>query len=159
MQLSRPFFLSLPCTTHQGASGMCERLNMISLAFVYCSQRLRDSRSIGLSFHCFNGSLMRQRNRNSCSSSGIENQYLISWMPERTSIRSKSGTERKNSSYSSSEQNPMTFSTPARLYQLRSNRTISPAAGRCSTYRWKYHCVFSRLEGAGNATTRATRGL
>ncbi len=29
---------------------------------------------------------------------------------------------------------------PARLYQLRSNNTISPAAGSCSTYRWKYHC-------------------
>ncbi len=31
------------------------------------------------------------------------------------------------------------------LYQLRSKRTISPAAGRCSTYRWKYHWVCSPL--------------
>ena len=31
--------------------------------------------------------------------------------------------------YSSSEQNPITCSTPARLYQLRSNSTISPRAG------------------------------
>jgi NAD(P)-dependent dehydrogenase (short-subunit alcohol dehydrogenase family) len=34
---------------------------------------------------------------------------------------------------SSSEQKPITRSTPARLYQLRSNSTISPAAGRCAT--------------------------
>jgi hypothetical protein len=54
-------------------------------------------------------------------------------IPLRTSIRSNSGQERSNSWYSSSEQKPITRSTPARLYQLRSKRTISPAAGRCST--------------------------
>ena len=32
--------------------------------------------------------------------------------------------------YWSSVQKPMTRSTPARLYQLRSKRTISPAVGR-----------------------------
>jgi len=57
---------------------------------------------------------------------GNRNQYLISTMPERTSMRSNSGTDRKNSSTSSSVQNPITRSTPARLYQLRSNSTISP---------------------------------
>ena len=36
-----------------------------------------------------------------------------------------------NSSYSASVQKPMTRSTPARLYQLRSNSTISPRVGRC----------------------------
>jgi len=75
---------------------------------------------------------MRPKKRACCSSSEIENQYLMIWMPLRTSIFSNSGTERKNSSYSSSEQKPMTFSTPARLYQLRSNSTISPVAGRCA---------------------------
>ena len=54
-------------------------------------------------------------------------------MPERTSIFSNSGTIRKNSSYSSSVQKPITRSTPARLYQLRSNSTISPPAGRWAT--------------------------
>ena len=53
----------------------------------------------------------------------------------------------------------MTRSTPARLYQLRSNITISPAAGRCERYRWIYICDFSRSVGAGSATTRNTRGL
>ncbi|MNR35072.1 hypothetical protein D3C85_1528920 [compost metagenome] len=76
---------------------------------------------------------MRLRKRRCCSSSEIENQYLTTWMPERTSMRSNSGTERKNSSYWSSVQKPITRSTPARLYQLRSNSTISPAAGRCDT--------------------------
>ena len=47
----------------------------------------------------------------------------------RINISSKSGQERRNSSYSASVQNPMTCSTPARLYQLRSKMTISPAAG------------------------------
>ena len=54
-------------------------------------------------------------------------------IPERTSIRSNSGHERMNSWYCASVQKPMTRSTPARLYQLRSNRTISPAAGRWAT--------------------------
>ena len=68
-----------------------------SLALVYCSQRARASTSIGLSFHCLSGSWMRIMKRNCCSSSVIENQYLINTMPERTSMRSNSGTERKNS--------------------------------------------------------------
>src|SRR6476660_8993213 len=115
---------------------------------------------MGLSCHCFKGSWIRIRKRNCCSSSVIENQYLIRMVPERTNILSNSGTERKNSSTSSSVQKPMTRSTPARLYQLRSNRTISPPAGKCGTYLWKYHCVRSRsLGAAGSATTRQTRGL
>src|SRR6478672_7147610 len=53
----------------------------------------------------------------------------------------------------------MTRSTPARLYQLRSKMTTSPAAGRWGTYRWMYICDCSRGVGAGSATTRKTRGL
>ena len=37
--------------------------------------------------------------------------------------------------------------------------TISPAAGRCGTYRWKYHCVRSRSVGAGRATTLRDAGI
>ena len=48
-------------------------------------------------------------------------------------MRSNSGQERRNSWYSASVQKPITRSTPARLYQVRSNRTISPAAGRWAT--------------------------
>src|SRR5574341_1529776 len=104
---------------------------------------------MGLSFQRLVGSLIRAWKRNSCSLSLTENQYLIRIMPERTSIRSNSGTERRNSRYSSSVQKPINRSTPARLYQLRSNSTISPPAGRLATYRWKYHWVFSLSVGAG----------
>ena len=62
-------------------------------------------------------------------------------------------------SYCSSVANPITRSTPARLYQLRSKITISPAAGKCCMYRCMYIWLFSRSEGAGSATTRKTRGL
>ena len=76
---------------------------------------------------------MRSMKRFSCSSSFTENQYFTRMIPERTSISSKSGQLRRNSSYSSSEQKPITCSTPARLYQLRSKRTISPFDGKCCT--------------------------
>ena len=49
------------------------------------------------------------------------------------SICSKIGVWRMNRLYSCGVQKPMTCSTPARLYQERSNRTTSPAAGRCAT--------------------------
>ena len=78
-------------------------------------------------------SASRPWKRRSCSSSLTENQYLMIWMPDRTSIRSNSGQVRRKSAYSSSVQKPMTRSTPARLYQDRSNSTISPAAGRWAT--------------------------
>ncbi len=53
----------------------------------------------------------------------------------------------------------MTRSTPARLYQERSKKTISPAVGRCAMYRWKYHWPVSRSVGLSSATTRAPRGF
>ncbi len=88
---------------------------------------------MGLSFQRRVGSARRRWNRRSCSASETENQYLTRMIPERRSMRSNSGQARRNSRYSSSVQKPMTRSTPARLYQLRSNSTISPAAGRWAT--------------------------
>jgi hypothetical protein len=41
----------------------------------------------------------------------------------------------------------MTGSTTARLYQDRSNSTISPAEGSRLKYRWKYHWVASVVVG------------
>ena len=76
---------------------------------------------------------MRMLKRKACSSSVIENQYFSTMIPERVSMRSNSGTERKNSSTSCGVQKPITRSTPARLYQERSNSTISPPAGRWLT--------------------------
>src|SRR5919206_3792527 len=100
---------------------------MASFAFEYSTHRERDCKSIGLIFQRLVGSWMRFWKRRSCSSSLTENQYLIRMIPERTNILSNSGQDRMNSQYSSSVQNPITRSTPARLYQLRSNSTISPA--------------------------------
>jgi len=48
-------------------------------------------------------------------------------------ISSNFGTDCMNSSCSSLEQKPITCSTPARLYQLRLNRTSSSATGSCGT--------------------------
>ncbi len=75
---------------------------------------------------------MRDEKRRSCSSSLTENQYLVSRMPSSIRSRSNAGVWRRKRLYSSGVQKPITRSTPARLYQLRSNSTISPAAGRCS---------------------------
>ena len=80
-------------------------------------------------------------------------------MPDSTIASSTAGTSDRKRSDSSSVQKPMTRSTPARLYQLRSKITTSPPAGRCGMYRWMYICDFSRSVGAGSATTRNTRGL
>lgn len=133
MQLRRAFSFESASTTHHGAFLWSVRANISSFAREYSTQCLRDSRSIGLSFQRLVGFFIRSWKRRSCSSSLTENQYLITTMPERTSIFSNSGHDRRNSSCSSGVQNPMTRSTPARLYQLRSKRTISPAAGSCAT--------------------------
>jgi hypothetical protein len=52
-------------------------------------------------------------------------------MPEATIAFSTLGATFRKSCACSSVQNPMTRSTPARLYQLRSQITTSPAAGKC----------------------------
>ena len=56
MQLSRARSFVHGLDDPPGASGMWVRSSIASLALVYCSQRRRDSRSIGLSFHCLSGS-------------------------------------------------------------------------------------------------------
>src|SRR5690349_25173472 len=139
MQLRRAHFLLSAFTTFHGACLISVCANISSFALEYSTQRAREFRSMGLSFQRLVGSLIRAWKRSSCSLSLTENQYLTRIVPERISIRSNSGTERRNSRYSSSVQKPITRSTLARLYQLRSNNTISPPAGSCATYRWKYH--------------------
>src|ERR1035437_3791877 len=85
-------------------------------------------------------------------------------------MRSNSGQLCRNSRYSLSLQKPMTCSTPARLYQLRSNRTISPAAGRCGTIALevplrffplggsaqRHHAADARIQALGDPLDRAT---
>ena len=52
-------------------------------------------------------------------------------MPSSISIFSNGGTATKNASTWLGVAKPITLSTPARLYQLRSNRVIWPLSGRC----------------------------
>src|SRR6185503_17756665 len=129
MQLRRAHFLLSAFTTYQGACLISVCANISSLALEYSTQRAREFKSMGLSFQRLVGLSMRSWKRCSCSLSLTENQYLIRIISERTNMRSNSGTDRRNSWYSSLVQKPITRSTLARLYQLRSNSTISPPAG------------------------------
>ena len=80
-------------------------------------------------------------------------------MPESTIACSTAGANPRNRSTWSSVVNPITRSTPARLYQDRSKILTSPADGKCAMYRWRYIWLFSRSVGAASATTWKTRGL
>ena len=111
------------------------------------------------SFQIFRGSLIRLFSRRVCSPALTSSQYFSSTIPSSVMAFSTPGVSCRNRSVSSGVQNPITGSTPARLYQLRSKITTSPAAGKCGRYRWMYICDFSRPVGAGRATTRNTRGL
>ena len=133
MQLRRARRLSSASTTYHGASGMSVCTNISSLAFENSTHRCRDSMSMGESFQRRIGSLVRERKRRSCSSSLTENQYFSKMMPSSTSMRSNSGHWCRKRRYSVGVQNPMTCSTPARVYHDRSNSTMCPADGRCST--------------------------
>ena len=74
---------------------------------------------------------MRDSRRRVCSSGLTSSQYLSRMTPESTIAFSTSGTTCRNCFACSSVQKPITRSTPARLYQLRSKITTSPAAGKC----------------------------
>ena len=82
------------------------------------------------SFQILRGSSIRLSSRRVCSSGLTSSQYLIKMMPESTIAFSVAGTISRNRSDCSGVQKPMTGSTPARLYQLRSKITTSPAAGK-----------------------------
>src|SRR5512133_2231749 len=159
MQFSLARFLSSPSTTFQGDCFVSVYENILSLAIEYSTHLSRDSTSIGLIFHRFVGSCILSWKRFSCSWSLTENQYFKRIVPDLISILSNSGQERRNSSYSSLVQYPITFSTPARLYQLLSKSAISPPAGSWETYLWKYHCDFSFSVGTPRATIRQILGF
>jgi len=85
---------------------------------------------MGESFQILRPSSMRPSSRRVCSSGLTSSQYLRRMMPDSTISFSKSGTTFRKRFAASSGQKPITRSTPARLYQLRSKMTTSPAAGR-----------------------------
>ncbi len=159
MQFRRARRLLSASTTYHGDSEVSVCTNISSLAREYSIHFVREYRSVAESFHRRIGSSMRFSKRRSCSSSLTENQYLMRMSPSSMRRRSKIGHWRRNRWYSCGVQKPRTRSTPARLYQLRSKRAISPAAGSSSMYRWKYHWVCCRSVGLGSATTRVVRGF
>ena len=94
---------------------------------------------MGDSFQTLRGSLIRDSILRVCSSWPTSSQYLSRMIPESTIALSTNGASRKNRNASSSEQKPITRSTPARLYQLRSKITTSPAAGKCAQVALDVH--------------------
>jgi hypothetical protein len=76
---------------------------------------------------------MRIRKRRFCSSSVIENQYLMKMMPgpHQHPLELRDGAEEFLGVRVGAEAHHALDA--ARLYQLRSNSTISPAPGRCAT--------------------------
>src|SRR5258708_34531656 len=100
-ELGRVGSLSSASTGFHGACLMSVCLNLSSLALENSTHFSRDCKSMSLSFQRRAGLPARSWKRHSCSSSLTENQYLSRIIPERTSMRSKSGQERKNSVYSS----------------------------------------------------------
>ena len=86
---------------------------------------------MSVSFQVLRGSLMRPSSRLVCSSGLTSSQYLSRMIPDSTMAFSTAGTCSRKRSVCSGVQKPMTSSTPARLYQLRSKITTSPAAGKC----------------------------
>ena len=75
---------------------------------------------------------MRAAKRLSCSAMLTSSQNLMSCTPASMMYCSISGQSLRKRFVCSSLQKPITRSTPARLYQLRSKITISPAAGKRS---------------------------
>ena len=84
-----------------------------------------------MSFQVFRPSVMRSLSRRVCSSWLTSSQYLMTMIPDSTIDFSTLGTASRNRRVSSFVQKPITRSTPARLYQLRSKITTSLAAGKC----------------------------
>ena len=84
------------------------------------------------SFQTLRGSSIRLSRRRVCSSGLTSSQYLSRMIPESTIACSTCGDLLEEPLASAPRvQKPMTGSTPARLYQLRSKITTSPAAGKC----------------------------
>ena len=74
---------------------------------------------------------MRASKRRCCSSWPTSSQNLMQDDARVDDVALEPGQVSRNALYWSFVQKPITYSTPARLYQLRSKMTTSPAAGKC----------------------------
>ena len=86
---------------------------------------------MGLSFHWRSGSSMRASKRRFCSLSLDLEPDLDQLDAAIHDVLLELGADLEETLVLLFEQKPITYSTPARLYQLRSKITISPAAGEC----------------------------
>src|SRR5215471_729429 len=154
MQLRRARRLSSEGTMYQGANSVSVASNMMSRAREYSNHLLREHRSVGLSFHWRRGSSMRASKRRFCCTSLTSSQNLMSRMPSSTMYLSNSGQVTRKRWCCSSVQKPMTYSMPARLYQLRSKITISPAAGK--RRRQRHHAEHARADAVNYGLDGAT---
>ena len=112
MAFSLALFLSSDRTTTQGEKVLICMIKHTLLSFVYSLQSPNEATSIGLSFHCLSGSVIRRINRLNCSSRLTENQNLIRVMSLSTSIFSNEDTCSMNCRYCSGVQNPIAPSHP-----------------------------------------------
>src|SRR5262250_2010037 len=105
MQLSRARRLSSERTKYHGACLLSVAFSIVSRAREYSYQRRYDSTSIGLSFHCLSGSLIRAENRLCCSCCPTSSQTLIKVIPPSTMYFSISGQSSRKRRCCSSVQN------------------------------------------------------
>ena len=133
MQFNRACFLTFAWTMFHGASLMLVYANIASRAFEYSFHRARDSRSMGLNFHSLRGSWLRARNRRSCKSSLISNQYLTRMTPSRRarSIRAPLTRTRQNPPLPAPLYQPQQDPPPLRrrcqyLIPPRSSQSLAP---------------------------------
>ena len=145
---------------YQGACCVSVFLSMMSRAREYSYQRLREGRSIGLSFHWRSGSVTRASNRRFCSSLPTSSQSLIRMMPPVDDELLDLGAQL---------QKALVLLVRAEAHHVFDARAVVPAPiedDRPRPRRESAACsaactsaIFSRSEGAGRATTLKTRGL
>src|SRR5215467_1932627 len=107
MQFSLAFFLSSERTIYHGACLVSVASSILSRALEYSYHLRKDSVSIGLSFHCLSGSLIRASKRRSCSSWPTSIQYLIRIIPASIKYFSTVGHSSRNLRYCSFVQKPI----------------------------------------------------
>ena len=101
--------------------------------------------------------VMRDSSRRVCSSGLTSSQYFSRMMPDSTMDFSTSGTACRNRLACSSVQKPITRSTPARLYQLRSKITTLARGRQVRQVALDVHLRFFPLGRSGQAPPPETR--
>ena len=141
MQFSRARFLSSASTTYHGASGMSVWTNISSFAREYSTHFVREYRSVSGQLPSPHRVLDPRRE-----------PALLLLVAHREPILDEDDAVVHEQPLEDRAllQEPVVLGSgaePEDVLDARAvvptavrNNTISPAAGSCSTYRWKYHC-------------------